>query len=81
MPIYSIIGSTLEGPGGILPYRSDGSARRKISRKPPKGTRILFYGRVPNSFPSLRDTRTAILILIKITFEHFLFKDVLKVLS
>lgn len=42
MPIYSVIGSILEGPGGILRYRSDGSARRTISRTPPKGTRILF---------------------------------------
>ena len=58
MPIYSVIGSILEGPGGILRYRSDGSARRTISRTPPKGTRILFYRRVPNSFPSLRGTNS-----------------------
>ena len=36
---------------GVLPYKSDGGAHRKILRKPLKGTRILFYGRVPNSFP------------------------------
>ena len=34
--------------------KSDGGARRKISRTPLKGSRILFYGRVPNSFPTLR---------------------------
>ena len=42
-------------PGrGVLAYKSDGGARRKFSRTPLKGTRILFYGRVPNSFPLLR---------------------------
>ena len=40
--------------GGVLPYKSDGASRRKFSRTPLKGTRILFYGRVPNSFPPLR---------------------------
>ena len=39
------------GGGGVLPYKSDGGARRKISRTPLKGTRILFYGCVLNSFP------------------------------
>ena len=33
-------------PGGVLPYKGDGDARRKNSRKPSKVTRILFYGRV-----------------------------------
>ena len=33
-----------------------GGARMKISRTPLKGTRILFYGCVPNSFPPLRGT-------------------------
>ena len=43
-----------------LPYKkkSDGGARRKISRAPLKGTRILFYGHVPNSFPPLRGTNS-----------------------
>ena len=71
---------------GVLPYNSDGGARRKISRTPLKvacaqtklnsgtnqslvivctqatlklkGTRILFYGRVPKSFPHLRGTNS-----------------------
>ena len=43
---------------GVLPYNSDGGARRKISRTPLKGTRILFYGRVPKSFPHLRSTNS-----------------------
>ena len=41
------------GGGGATPYKSDGGARRKISRTPLKGTRVLFYGRVSNSFPPL----------------------------
>ena len=44
--------------GGVLLYKSDGGARRKISRTPLKGTRILFYGRVPNSSPPLRGTNS-----------------------
>ena len=75
--------------GGVLPYKSDRGARGKISRTPLKCTRILFYGRVPNSLPPLIATNsttttyatgTAKLIVIKITFEHFLLKDFLKVL-
>ena len=46
------------GGGGVLPYESDEGARRKISRTPLKGTRILFYGRVPNSFALLRGTNS-----------------------
>ena len=66
----------------VLPYKSDGDARPKISRTPVKGTRIFFYGRVQNSFPPLRGTNTPqqiiwlalqILIVIKITFDHTLF--------
>ena len=38
---------------GSTAHKSDGAARRRISRTPLKGTRILFYGRVPNSFPPL----------------------------
>ena len=34
--------------GGVLPYKKDRGAPRKISRTRLKGTRILFYGRVPN---------------------------------
>ena len=45
-------------PEGVLPYNSEGGARRKISRTPLKGTRILFYGRVPKSFPPLRGTNS-----------------------
>ena len=80
-----------EAPGVILPYKSDGGARRKISRTPLKSTRTLFYGRVPNSFPHLRDTNSKTTNFItgtanfygkkKITFEHFLPMDFLKVLS
>ena len=40
---------TFAAPVGVLLYKSDGGARRKISRTPLKGTRILLYGRVPNS--------------------------------
>ena len=76
------------GGGGVLPYKSDGAARRKFSRTPLNGTKILFYGSVPNSFPSLRGTNSKlynwhlqILIVIKITFEPFLFKELWKVLS
>ena len=43
-------------PGGVLAYKTDGGARRKFSRTPLKGTRILFYRRVPNSFALLRGT-------------------------
>ena len=43
-------------PEGVLPFKGDGVARWKISRTPLKGTRILLYGRVPNSFPPLRGT-------------------------
>ena len=41
------------GGRGVLQYKSDGGACRKISTTLLKGTRILFYGRVPNSFPPL----------------------------
>ena len=65
------------GGGRVLPYRRDGGARRKISITPLKGTRILFYGRVPNSFTPLRGTNSTTTNVItgtanlKITFEHF----------
>ena len=77
-------------PPGVLPYKGDGGARRKISRTPLNGTRILFYGLAPISFPPLRATNstitkyitgTEILKVIKITFEHFFSRTFLKVLS
>ena len=43
---------------GVLRYNSDGGARRKISRTPLKGIRVLFYGRVPKSLPHLRGTNS-----------------------
>ena len=46
-------------PKGVLPYKSDEGARRKISRTPLKVTRILFYGLFPNSFPPLKGTKSA----------------------
>ena len=44
--------------GGVLPYKRDVGARQKILRTPLKGTRLLFYGCVPNSFPPLRGTNS-----------------------
>ena len=44
------------GGGGVLAYKSDGGAHRKISKTFLKSTRILFYGRVANLFPTLRGT-------------------------
>ena len=44
------------GGGGVLAYKSDGGACRKISKTSLKSTRILFYGRVANLFPTLRGT-------------------------
>ena len=76
-------------PGGILPCKSDRGARWKILRTPLKGIRIFFHGCVPKSFLPLRGTNLTtkiillalqILIVIKITFEHFLLNDFLKVL-
>ena len=49
---------SLRGGGGVIPYKSDGGVNRNVSRTPLKGTRILFYGRVPNSFPPLRGTNS-----------------------
>ena len=42
---------------GGTAHKTDGAARRRISRTPLKGTRILFYLRVPNSLPSLERYR------------------------
>ena len=47
-----------QAPRGVLPYKCEEGAHREISRKSLKGTRILFYGRVPNLFPSLRGTNS-----------------------
>ena len=46
------------GGGGLLSYKSVEGARRKILKTPRKGTRILLYGRVQNSFPPLRGTNS-----------------------
>ena len=46
------------GGGGLLPYKSVEGARRKILKTRLKGTRILLYGRVQNSFPPLRGTNS-----------------------
>ena len=43
---------------GVLPYKSDAGDRRKISRTPPKGTRIFYYGRVPKSLSPPRGTNS-----------------------
>ena len=50
--------SPRRGGGGLLPYKSEGGACRKISRTPLKGNRTLFYGRVPSSFPPLSGTNS-----------------------
>ena len=65
--------------GGLLPYKSDEGARQKISRTLLKGTRILYYGHVPNSFPSLRGTNSTTTNYI--TGTAFLLKDFWKVLN
>ena len=44
--------------GGLLPYKSVEGARRKILKTPLKGTRILLYARVQNSFLPLRGTNS-----------------------
>ena len=46
------------GGGGVLPSNNGEGACRKISRTILKGSRILFYGRVPNSFSPLRGTNS-----------------------
>ena len=83
----------IEPGGGVLPYKSDGGASWKILRTLVKGTRILFYGRVPNSCSPARGTNSTTTNYITGTgrfnnnnkdnfnFEHFLLKDFLKVLS
>ena len=56
--------------GGLLPYKSDGGARRKISRTALKGDRILFHGPVPNSFPPLRGTNSTTINYINGTTNY-----------
>ena len=65
----------------VLPYKCDGGACQKISRTPLKGTRILFYGRIPNSFLSLRGTKMNSTATNCITGTANFLKDFLKVLS
>ena len=52
---YNLEAPSLEGE--ILPHKRD-EGSWKISRTPLKGTRILFYGYVPNSVPALRGTNS-----------------------
>ena len=47
----------LGGGEGYSPIKVTGAARQKMLRTPLKGTRILCYGRVPNSFQPLRDNQ------------------------
>ena len=67
--------------GGVLSYKRDGGARRKISTTPLKGTRILFYGRVPNSFPPLRGTNSTTTNYITGTANFNSNKDNFRTLS
>ena len=60
---------------------SDGGARRKISRTPLKGSRILFYGRVPNSFPTLRGNNSTTTYCITGTANFNSNKDNFRTLS
>ena len=81
----------LGGGEGYSPIKVTGAAHQKMLRTPLKGTRILFYGRVPNSFQLLRDTKSTTTNYItgtanfnsnlKITFRHFVLEGSLKVLS
>ena len=47
----------LGGGEGYSPIKVTGAAHQKMLRTPLKGTRILFYGRVPNSFQPLRENQ------------------------
>ena len=67
--------------GGVPPYKSDEGARRKNSMKPLKGTWILFYGRVPNSFPPLRGTNSTTTNYITGTANFNSNKDNFRTLS
>ena len=68
-------------PRGILPYKSVGGACHKILRTPLEGTRILFYGRVPNSFPPLRGTNSTTTNNVTGTANFNSNKDSLQTLS
>ena len=65
---WSFVASTFHSaspPGReVPPYKSEGGARRKISRTTLKGIRVLFYGRVQNSFPPLRRTNSTTTIYV-----------------
>ena len=67
--------------GGGTPYKSDGGARRKISRTPLKGTRVLFYGRVSNSFPPLRGTNSGTTNFITGTANFKSNREIFRTLS
>ena len=69
------------GGGEALPYKRDGGARRKISITPLNGTRILFYGRVPNSFTPLRGTNSTTKNVITGTANFNNNKDNFRTLS
>ena len=84
--IYSL--KLVENPRGVLRYKSDGGARRKISGTPLKGTRTFLWTcpkfittskRYQSSAPTTYITGTANFNSNKdnmIIFEHFLVKDV-----
>ena len=48
---------SLCSPRGVLPIKVTGCSSETFVNTP-KGTRILFYGRVPNLFPLLRGTNS-----------------------
>ena len=56
---------------GVFPNKGDGGARWKISKTPLKGTRIFFYGRIPNSFPLIRGTKSTTINYITRTNTFF----------
>ena len=69
------------GGGEVLRYKSVGGARGKISITHLKGTRILFYGRVPNSFTPLRGTNSTTKNVITGTANFNSNKDNFRTLS
>ena len=69
------------GGGGYYPIKVTGVLVGRISRTPLKGTRILFYGRVPNSFPPLRGTNSTTTNVITGTANFNTNKDNFRTLS